>query len=93
MQFWYSQHKKDVKVFESTERGATKLLQGFSHPVRRGRGHVGCPVWRRLKGDLTALCTFLRGEAKGCAGVSSWELRTEHEETGKGCVKGCSDWN
>jgi len=88
VQFWYSQHKKDVKVFESIGWGATKLLQGWGlHPARQRTCGLSSLEKRRLRGDLTALCTFLK-EAEGCAEISSWELRTGHVGTGKRCVKG-----
>lgn len=62
--------KKDVKVFkgalwgQSCERAGKCVLWG----------HLVCPVWRKLREDLTLSAALWGEEAEGSAGLCSYEL-------------------
>ncbi|KAK4826910.1 hypothetical protein QYF61_012502 [Mycteria americana] len=72
---WAPQFKKDVKVLECVQRRAPKLverLEGmFSEEWLRTQG-LSCLERRRLRGNLTAVYSFLRrGRGEGGADLSS----------------------
>jgi len=95
VQFWAPPFKKDVQVLECIQKRATKLvtvLEGMVYEERlRTKGLSGLEK-RRLRGNLIALCSFLRrGRGEGgvelFSGVSNdrikaapGEVQTGHEE-------------
>ena len=86
VQCWALQFKKDVKVLERVQRRATKLMKGLEG--------MSCEEWlrtlglsslekRRLRGDLMALCSFLRrGSGEGGAELFSLGSRDRMHRNG-----------
>ena len=71
VQFWAPQFQQDVKILESIQRRATKLvkgLEGMSYEQQLRTLHLSSSERRRLRGHFSALCSFpRRGSREGGA--------------------------
>ncbi|KAK4807844.1 hypothetical protein QYF61_007750 [Mycteria americana] len=80
------QFKKDVRVLECVQRKATKLVTGpegmSSEEQLRALG-LSCLEKRRLRGDLIALCSFLR-RRRGEGGADLFSLGSRDRTPGNG---------
>lgn len=68
------QHKNDVKILEFFQRGSTKPIKGLDGIAWEDSC---CLIWRRPRGNLSALCSSLKKGSRGGAGLCSWELMAE----------------
>lgn len=87
---WAPQFKKDVESSECIQRRATQLvtgLEGLSWEL------WVCLVWRKggWRGDLIALCTFLRGGIEaGCVELFSLVFSNRTHRNGPKLCQGTS---
>jgi len=78
VQFWAPQFKKGVKALECFQRRAAKLVEGLEGmSCEEQLMSLSSFRKRRLRGDLIALCSFLRrgqgeGGAEFCLVSSDW---------------------
>ncbi|TRZ06006.1 hypothetical protein HGM15179_021102 [Zosterops borbonicus] len=77
-QFWAPQYKKDIKLLESIQRRAMKVVKGLvgkSYDEWLRALDLFSLEKKRLRGDLTAICNFLMRGSSG-AGTDLFTLMT-----------------